>query len=442
MASSSLPLIDIDRLQLGMYVVLDLGWMSHPFLRDRFTLRTAEQLEQLRGLGLRQVRWCPERSLTQPLPEPVKDNTEPALEIPAPQGAEMRIAGAARLLGTEPPTEAQWQAQSLRLVEAEFTDAARAHQDLLKRIATAPQEARESAEQLAAKLCSSVANSPNPSVRLLSQRVAPQPSGHEIGVTALALLLGRSSGFSAEALRELALAALLHDIGKTRLPRFLHDDNGRLTISERRSYRHHVELGVELAQSMALPDPIIQAIAQHHEHADGSGFPAAVTAEQLTPVSRALVIVNRYHDLLKQHPTQLGLTPYQALQQMYSSERAHFDAELLARFIRMLGVYPPGTLVELTDQRMALVVASRPGHALAPRVQIIETPDADPADATIDIDPDGPLHVQRSVNLAQLHPRWMQRARQLARAAVFVEPQTSPEWGAWSTAEAVETAAY
>lgn len=433
MASETFPLIDVDRLQVGMYVVLDVGWRNHPFLRDRFIIRNAEQVAQLQGLGPKQIRWCPRRSSAEPLAE--------APPAPTPETIESSgwIPSSASWLGAEPKTELQWQEASLRQVEDDYRQVAQRHQQVLKLMAVSPVEACQAAEQLGESMYRTVAAAHQPAVRLLSERVGYQSSGHEVGAAALTLLLARDCGFSAEAQQEAALAALLHDLGKTRIPTFLHEDNGRLSDFERRTYRQHVELGVDLAKTVGLPEGVIRAIAEHHERCDGTGFPAGRAGDRLAPASRVLAIVNRYLNLVCPMHVECGVTPHQALQQMYGLERAHFDPVFLSQFVRVMGVYPPGTLVELTDHRIAVVIASRPGASLSPRVQVLNRPDEEAQSAAIDIDAESELRVRCSLQPAQLGSKWMQRSRQLARTAVYVEPQTASEWAGWGTAGAEQT---
>jgi putative nucleotidyltransferase with HDIG domain len=451
MASPSLPLIDVDRLRLGMYVVLDVGWRNHPFIADSFTIRTEEQLRQLRAMGPTQIRWCPDRSSIRPLPGPATPASPPTGE-PAPVGnsateatpapiaqAPVVLAAAAQWLETEPATESEWQALSLRRVEDGYRNVAQGHLRFLKHLGSDPVAAREQAEQLGDTLYNAVADCHAPAVRLLSQGVDAAASGHAVATAALALLLARDCGFTPEEQREAALAGLLHDIGKTRIPSFLHEDNGRLTAFERGSYRRHVELGVELARSLDLPPTVIRAIAEHHEHTDGSGFPTGRCGDRIAPASRVVAIANRYLNLVRPQHADVGMTPHQAMQQMYGVERAHFDPTYLSHFVRVMGVYPPGTLVELTDGRMAVVIASRPGASLSPRVQLVEAPDAQVPGVAIDIDGEGELRVRCSLLPAQLNPSWARRSRELARSAVYIEPQTSPEWSAWSDSASTQT---
>jgi putative nucleotidyltransferase with HDIG domain len=449
MASNVLPLIDVEQLQLGIYVVLDVGWRHHPFALNSFTVRTGQQLEQLRSLGPRQIRYCPERSSAPPLaagdtpqaspPDPVTDvaarltsiaSAAPAARsvpiattaLTAPRSADNSLdafASTAADPRIEDPLARQQ--DSLARVEAAFAQATGQHQRLMDVLLEQPREARRLAEGLGDAMSRWVGEQGELSVRLLSQQAGQPTSSHEVAVTALSLLLARECGFSPDEVRRLALAALLHDIGKLRIPTFLQQDNGRLTVAERRTYRRHVELGVTLAKFLELPAAVVRTISEHHEFCDGKGFPSALRGHWLSPAGRLLAIVNRYQELACPLHGVSGLTPHLALQRMYGTERAHFDPEYLPRFVRMMGIYPPGTLVELSDQRMAIVIASRPGKSLSPRVQVLERPDDDQPSLAFDIEAEGETRIQRGLRPSQLNPRWAQRAQQWARAGVFLE---------------------
>lgn len=429
MAPSGLPLIDVDRLRVGVYVVLDVGWRNHPFLRSRFLISSEEQLEQIRALGLGKVQWSPERSTAEPLaesPTPAAPASEPAPSQPV---SGLPRVEPARLM--EPVSLEDWDEISLHWVESEYDDIATRERALREALGGDPGLARELAEELADAVSTAISECERPAVRLLAERQDAASDGHEVAVMALAVLLGRDAGLDEPTLRQLALAALLHDSGKTRLPAAHREDTGELAAAALADYRRHVEYGVELARSMGLDEAVVRCIAEHHECADGSGFPRGLRGDALSEPGKMLAIANRYMNLVCPQRSDAGLTPHQALQQMYGRERERFDTALLARFVRLLGVYPPGSLVELSDRRIALVVASRPGGALTPRVQIIEQPDGGALSAAIDIDADSAVKVSRSIPPEQLDPRLARRSRELARAAFFVEPAPSPEWRSW-----------
>jgi putative nucleotidyltransferase with HDIG domain len=441
MAASDLPLIDVEHLRIGMYVVLDVGWKNHPFLRSRFTIRSDEQLAQLRAMGVAQVRWSPQRSEVQ---APITA-TEPEVAVTAPlpaaatSGPDPQPAAGQRM---QPVSLDEWESLSQHWMQSEYADVAGRHAALLKALRQDPTAARESAEQLADMVSTAVSECDRPAVRLLTEKAGQEQAGHEVAVVALSLLLGRDAGLDEEALRQLALAALLHDIGKIRLPASAQEDSGELAGNDLKLFRSHVAHGLELGRQMGLEPAVLRSIAEHHEHADGSGFPEGLRAEQMSDAGKVLAITNRYVNLVCPQRSDQGLTPHQALQQMYGRERARFDATLLSRFVRLLGVYPPGSLVELSDGRIALVVASRPGASLTPRVRIIVSPDAEELSPALDIDGDSPFKISRSLPPEKLDPAWAKRSRELARAAFFFEPAPSPEWRSWGDEERESEASF
>ncbi|MCK7595386.1 HD-GYP domain-containing protein [Pseudomarimonas salicorniae] len=441
MAASELPLIDVDRLRVGMHIVLDVGWSNHPFLRSRFTLRSEEQIAQLRALGMTRIRWSPERSSVEPLPAPATAEAAEEAAPPASSPAQAPPAPAVQKV-MEPVSLDEWESLSEHWIENEYDDVASRHASLLQTLREDPGAAREPAEQLAEMVSTAVSECDRPAVRLLTDKAGQEEAGHEVAVVALSLLLGRDAGMDEEALRPLAMAGLLHDIGRIRGE----DPESRppdpSTPAAREALSRRIRDSVELARQMGLDESVLRGIAEHREHADGSGLPAGLRGEQLSLPGQVLAIANRYMNLVCPAQADAGITPHQALQQMYGQERAHFDASLLARFVRLLGVYPPGTLVELSDRRIALVVASRPGAALTPRVRIVVRPDAEELSPAIDIDADAPFKINRSVRPDQLDPLWAKRSRELARAAFFFEPAPSPEWRCWGEEERESEASF
>lgn len=429
MAANSLPLIEVSRLQPGMYVVLDLGWRRHPFPLNSFTLRSAEQIDTLRSLGLEKVRYSPERSTAVPLPPGLARAPAPKAPAapPASRTTESATATASAVVPMQLDDPLDRQQARLQQLEQRQRQAAQQHQQLLRLIGPDPEEAARGCAALAEQMLGWLPERGEVAIRLLGSGSGDQPSGHEISVAALSLMLGRDCGMSGSMLNQLVKAALLHDAGKQRVPSFLHEDHGQLTEFERQSFRQHVEFGVEMARRMDMPREVVEAIAQHHEFADGSGFPHRLELDAISPIGRVLGLCNRYHNLVCPLHAEVGLTPHRALQRMFREERELFDPTLLARFVKLLGVYPPGTLVELTDHRMAIVVASQPGNSLAPRVQIVDLPDDSQPRLAIELDPSNGVGVRCGLSPEQLNVRWAARARQLARGGISLEVQADED---------------
>ena len=104
---------------------------------------------------------------------------------------------------------------------------------------------------------------------------------------------------------------------------------------------------------MGLSPGATLVIAQHHEHADGSGFPLRLDSDRMTPAARIVSLVNRYDNLCNPHVPSRALTPHEALSLLFAQGKSQFDTAILGAFIKMMGVYPPGSVVQLTDDRYA-----------------------------------------------------------------------------------------
>lgn len=395
------PLIDVNQLTVGMFIHLDLGWMSHPFPLSSFKITSTDQLLVLRRLGQTQVRWSPSKSdltfkpVAAPLPAQARtpanrdDVAHPSPEEAAREAHRRALAE---------------QREALRLCEAQYREAVEGFRGMVGTVQTSPQQARSQAESLTAALLDKMLVECDLNMRLLNEAAGDRSTAHALNVCIISLLLGRAFGLGREEMMELGVGALLHDIGKLEVaPRLRHRDES-FSSAEIHAYQEHVVKGVAIAQSMGLqPGPLL-IVAQHHENADGSGFPQRINMDRMSTGARIVALVNRFDGLCNPFITSKALTPHEALSLMFAQGRNRFDATMLNAFIRMMGVYPPGSAVQLTDDRYALVVSVNPGRPLKPRVMVhdSEVPPEEALMLNLEDTPD--LGIRRSLK-PQLLPR-------------------------------------
>lgn len=372
-------LIDIGQVRLGMYIQLDIGWMQHPFPVNSFRISSHEQLGALRAMGLAQVRCIPAKSDPEAMPqqdmpkvlgkvvpaEIAQSNDEEGI---ASEGAGVSLEGAtsiARLALDQ-------QIEELRVCERSFSQATRSYLEITRLVGTQPEQARTLGLDLVNGCVDELLHHGDCVIRLLSEDVGVRSGMHPVNVMVLSLLLGRAVGLQSQALRELGMAALLHDLGKASLPPQVCEPYLHLSNEEIQRYRSHVGASVAWVQLMDLPMSVVTAIAQHHEFADGSGFPLRLVQEDLSPLGQMLALVNHYERLC--NPSHGGevLTPHEALSVMFAQYQGKFDAVLLGAFIRMMGVYPPGSVVQLVNDLYAIVVSVNPARPLRPRVVVYD----------------------------------------------------------------------
>src|SRR5437868_11595210 len=171
---------------------------------------------------------------------------------------------------------------------------------------------------------------------------------------------------------DVGMGALLHDMGKADLPVRVRHREDHFSASEAKFYEEHVTHGVSHALKMVLTPGATLVIAQHHEHADGSGFPLKLGHERMTPASCIVSLVNRYDNLCNPHVPSKALTPHEALSLLFAQGKNKFDTAILNAFIKMMGVYPPGSVVQLTDDRYGMVVGVNASRPLKPRVSVFD----------------------------------------------------------------------
>ncbi|MFN7409929.1 MAG: HD-GYP domain-containing protein [Pseudomonadota bacterium] len=416
--------IAVEHLEVGMYVHLDVGWLSHPFPLSSFRITEPEEIAVIRGLGLAQVRWSPERSA---LPAPA---TPPA-GAADPDHPDAADAGAAGAAASETAEDAAARRNRERLdaqrevqqqCDRQFAEAAKAWRAAVDVAIARPAEAREATRTLIGALVAKLRLSDEIGIRLVAAGGGDRPAAHALNVTIVSLLLGRALGMDDGELHDLGLGAMLHDLGKVELPdRVRHLEPGAST-SEVAAYREHVAKGVALGRRMDIADAALAVLAQHHEHADASGFPSRLGGDQMTLASRIVGIANRYDNLCNPQGRVPPLTPHEAVAMVFAQGRTRHDPHVLGAFIRMMGVYPAGSLVQLTDDRFGLVVGANTTRSLKPRV-LVHDPRAPRREALLmDLEESPRLGIRRSLAAARLPPATAEYLDPRPRVAYFFEP--------------------
>lgn len=421
-------LLDIDALRVGMFIQLDVSWINHPFPMSSFRVSSHEQIRTLRDLGVKSVRYVPAKSTFPSEPEPSVDRRNGDAQPDTGLGGsspEHKVDAVSRehRAGAE---HLRQQSASPQSCSQRYQEATTVYAAVSARAQTAPQQAREQAETLVQACVAELLAQGQCAVRLLADSLGQRSAAHAVNVMVLALLLGRSLGMSADGLHGLGLAALLHDVGKAALPAHIGEPGAMLTASDRQRYEDHVGLSVEFGQRMGLASDVLIAIAQHHEMADGNGFPLRLVAEDLSRNGQILALANRYDRLCNPLHGAQALTPHEALSQIFALQRECFDATVLGAFVRMMGVYPPGSIVQLVDGRFALVMLVDALHPLRPSVLPYE-PGVPRSDAPLlDLAQRAELGILRSLKPAQLPRDALDYLLPQPRICYFFERAVSP----------------
>jgi len=396
-------LIEVSQLRVGMFVLLDVGWIRHPFPSSSFRLTSEAQIDMLRDLGLTAVHYVPAKSVFQ------EGQVQEAMQAPgdAPllsgdtlSGAPLVDAGPA---GTsEREMRLAEQHRVLALCDQRFSAALGACRKLLQSVNEDPAQASSSSVALVDQCIAQMLAEPELALHLLSESAGERSALHAVNVMVLCLLLGRVQGMEAPALQQLGLAALLHDMGKLNLPTYLAHPVPTWSDGDQERFESHVGASVALAERMQLSSAVLVAIAQHHEAADGTGFPLRLLCEDLGQAGKILALVNRYDNLCNPPVSAEALTPHEALSLLFAQFQAHFDPQIFSSFIRMVGVYPPGSVVQLLDGSYALVVSVNASRPLRPGVIVYQSHVPRSEALVLELENAPALGIQRSLRPAQL----------------------------------------
>jgi len=189
---------------------------------------------------------------------------------------------------------------------------------------------------------------------------------------ALGIAFGRHIGLNKLALNTLAMGLLLMDIGKIRLPKELLKKSTPLTSAEADMMRKHVDFTVEiLRETKGINEHVINIALTHHERYDGSGYPNGMVGMQTPAYGRMAAIIDCYDAMITTTPYREAISEHKALQNIYNSRNKSFQQELVEQFMQCMGVYPTGSLVELSSGAVGAILSQNAQQKLKPKVLLL-----------------------------------------------------------------------
>jgi HD-GYP domain-containing protein (c-di-GMP phosphodiesterase class II) len=193
---------------------------------------------------------------------------------------------------------------------------------------------------------------------------------HMINSTILISVFAKYLGLSNSVIHQLAMGAMLHDVGHARLPQGIVNKENKLTALEYKAVKKHVLQSLGLVKGEKGITPIMMdVIINHHERVDGSGYPRKLSGNKVSKAARIMAIIDVYDAITSDRPHKMSEEPVHALRYLLAN-KDKFDAELVQRFIKCMGVHPVGTIVKLTNERLALVLQGNKQAPTAPKVRV------------------------------------------------------------------------
>ncbi len=367
----ALQKIPVEQLQVGHYIQLDGSWKDYPFLFRSFKIKNKKQIKIIIDLGLKTISYDPAKSKVKAAKPEAPEKTVEA-ETPEPVAVAEETDKKAIQQAYQDRTRRLEKLKERRLsqhrCEKAFKNSVNNVNDLMGDMRAQPKETLVATEKLVDDIVSDAMGHQNTTMQLINIKGQDKNSHHHlVNITMLSLIVGKELGLDDLEMKQLGAGAMLHDLGKMKIQERIVRKTSPLNEIELRTYQMYPQYGAKLAKKHGnLDKEVIQIIEQHREHEDGTGFPNQLKSEQISKLSKIVAITAAYDDHCNSPRNKKQLTPYEAMSLMYSQTK--YDENILSIFINRLGVYPPGTLVKLSDGSFAGVTGVNHDDLLNPQV--------------------------------------------------------------------------
>ena len=389
---------DVEVLQVGMWVKLDGSWFSHPFPTNTFAIKSAEDLATIKGLTNVIIRYDPsgsqptasdnpsedreEQGGIQPESEELLDDRISSIDM---EEEEKALPLEEELIPESAMSELLYRREDyheffehLRKVEGAYQKTLAQGQEVFQQVNGRRATGLKAGDAMVTNMMQALHN-PKTAMSMIdlvgSNGVAWGLSEHALNVCTLSLLIGRQFSLEEEVLLELGRGALFHDVGYRALPMKVKFQAAGMKVQADPELRQlHPEMGSQLMASFMNLDPkVVEIIAQHHERLDGSGFPKGLGREEISLLPRIVMVADYYDELCNAPNPETSLNPHAALSRLYrhvvkNGETSKFCERVVQALVQAIGVFPPGSLVELSDGFMGIVTSINIHHPTKPVV--------------------------------------------------------------------------
>ncbi len=361
--------IPVEYLCPGLYVRLDLPFFKRLFSKSEFLVADQAQVAKIRAMGLTHVNIVLDKCTEIPA-NILKLQNRPAkkAEAPAPEvKPEDQVFAALKQIKNRQQEWHKARKQSFQQCEKQYQKTFSSVSTIIRRVSGKAVDAVNEASVVVSSMVKVFVSDANVVLNLMNMK---DPEAryqlHCMNVSVLSLMVGKRIGLSEEAMNHLGMGALFHDIGKEMLRKAtLMDEKAKFNI-----YKKHPAVGEALVANIHTVTKEVRAIIlQHHEAENGKGFPSGLKGDQIDRLAKIVAIADLYDNLCNDLGDEKRTTPHQAVTKLYKAKE-QFALNLLQHFIRIMGIYPPGSVVQLSSDEIGLVVSVDPLKPLLPSVLV------------------------------------------------------------------------
>lgn len=375
--------ISVKHLQVGMYVCqLDRSWLETPFPFQGFYIRTKHEIEEVRRFcdyvyidGQKGTQAYRDDLPFKPSPLLVEEQKRKASKE---ESKKSRYVSASDLK-LVPINIGKYESftkpfrKEIDNAKVLFSDLSHSVEQLSFNLRVGKGLDIKETKSLTKSVVKSVIKNPNTMIWLSRLKdKGDYTYNHSLRASVLATVFGRHLGLEEKDLIALATGVLLSDIGKTKISRTLLNKSEELTKEELAIVHSHVELGVEMLAKDSLVDHSTLVIVEtHHERFNGSGYPYGLVGAEIPFFGQVAGLVDVFDAITNKKAYGKYMTPAEAMDWLYTQRDKLFSSKLIDDFIQAVGLYPAGTIVELTDNSIGLVVSHNPEKRLRPQVLML-----------------------------------------------------------------------
>lgn len=397
--------VNVSELSLGMYVSeLDRPWLGTPFLLQGFCIESEDEIETLRDLCTHVFVDFAQSDLARSRSNRANRANRAIKAGPAPKRStrsDLRQNRPQKEYKDTVTTKGELQA-ARQAIEGLSSSIRALFQNGIRGTAIDVEEIRRSVEPMVDSICR------NPDACIWLARLRDQDDytyQHSVACSVWAVALGRQLRFIEGDLNSLAVGGLLFDVGKLRIDKELLNRESELSEEDHQLLQDHVMLGeTTLARQNLSPD-ILDMVRFHHERHDGSGYPFGLSQNEIPVFGRIAGVVDAFDAMTSHRAYAKGMSPSQAIRVLNQDRDRGFQAAIVDEFIQAIGIYPAGTLVELSTGEVGVVIAEGRIRRLRPKLMVILNADKEPLRTPVTLnlgdvrsDPSGqPLNIVTSL---------------------------------------------
>ncbi|MDH3588501.1 MAG: HD-GYP domain-containing protein, partial [Gammaproteobacteria bacterium] len=376
--------IPAHQLREGMYVAqLDRPWLDTPFLFQGFLIRSQREIEEL----CRYCKWVLIDRERSEIDVGVARNADPvgarsmlsrlaARFVPRGRTSVQPLASLGDLQRKAYPDQKTTMCEELPRADASVRQA----QDMVRQ-ATQQLQVTETIEyslvnQAVDPIIDSVLRNKDAMIWLQSMRGKDEyVFSRSVACSVWSVIFGRHLGLDRKTLKLLATGSLLLDLGKMEVPDELLTRNGPLEVDEMQLVRQHVEYGVKMLEGSGGFDArIIEMVRTHHERFNGTGYPSGLKGTQIPALGKIAGILDTFVAMTSQRPHADAMASYDVMRHLHELADVEFQSELVEQFVQAVGMFPTGSLVELSTGEVAIVTAQNRIRRLRPKVMVVLDP--------------------------------------------------------------------